>query len=149
MAMNRTALATIIAALTLGSASAHADDSKWIAFGINSGGNAYDIRSGSLDFEKGSRTGEPYATVILRARSQGGSEITLKKAAVALSDCDSGFGKLSLHDLNSGAPFTSVEWVDGAGSIASNIAEVVCTAAAQELAEKQQSATRRSSALSF
>jgi hypothetical protein len=142
----RTVIATIGTAIALSIASAHADETskKWIAFGNS--GNSFDVRVGSLKFEEQRRTGHPYATVIVRFRSKDIQGIVLNKYAVALSDCASGYGQLNLHDLKSGDYVGTVEWVNGAGSIASNIADAVCSAAASELADQLRPATRRSSA---
>jgi hypothetical protein len=136
---------TLIATLALGIASAHAADDKWVELASNNLG-IYHARTGSLEFQTGARTGETYSTVIVRYLPKRQGSIVLRKWAVSLNDCSAGYGRLAIHDLNSGNFIDAVEWVDGAGSIASRVAELLCLAAAQEIAEQRRPATQPSSA---
>ncbi len=99
----------------------------------NNGNTTWHIKDGSLEFRK-TKGGAYIAVVVGRITDSKTSQITLRKWYVSAIDCKKKMGKLVTLDI-SGEYKGENDFVEGAGTIATSIADIICGAAEYSIRE--------------
>ena len=133
--MNRRMLIALLAvtASTLTIASANEAD-KWIIVG-ESGTDTFSIKKDSFE-NTTTKGGEEIAVVIGRSVSTKTKQISLEKWYVRVADCRAGCGQLATLSIDGEFRYEN-PWLEDGGSIASSIADVICSAHARISSEEQ------------
>jgi hypothetical protein len=99
-------------------------DENWMSVGENT--NAfYALRKHTGHFGKNKKGEELYIATV-RTIHKDDQRIDLSQMYVKLTDCERGSGKITTVQLDGTFEYTN-DWLTGAGSIASDIAEVLCS----------------------
>lgn len=118
--------------LSVHGAASAAQASPWIE--VSRAQNlVYEARSGSLEYSVTEKTKEPIIALTVRVRDlRPGGAITFEKNYVRAIDCANGRGNVVTTDLDGRARFQTEFMLQG-GSVASQIAEIICAAAIHDL----------------
>lgn len=92
------------------------------------------VKSGSLEFGK-TKGGTPIAAVIGRVSNFKTSEVALSKWYVSAVDCKRKMGKVITLNISGDYQFEN-DFVEGAGTIATAMADAICGAADYSINEK-------------
>ena len=95
-----------------------------------------DVRAGSFELRTMKGSDASIATGIVRVRI--GNTFKFARAGVLLTDCERGYGKLSNYDIGTNAFLYAYDYVQDGGTVASDIADSLCEAAEEELAERRE-----------
>lgn len=121
MLFKRIAITTIAIATSL---SANADDPNWTKITSNNDGVVWYIKNGSLEFTA-TKNETPIALVVGRVNWGKNKKINLNKWYVSAEDCAQEMGKVVTLDIG-GSYLFETDFVFKAGTVASNLAEVIC-----------------------
>jgi len=109
-------------------------ESKWVFIASStSKQQKFEIKSGSLEISK-TRSGTPIAVVIGRDYGPSTSKIDVWKAYVPLKDCISESGIIVTTNMAGEYQYQN-EFVFDGGSVASGLAEAICSAAKSQIKE--------------
>ncbi len=107
-------------------------DPGWID--LPSAGQVLHVRGGSLDLAQYANSNEYFASAIIRFRSGDKGQI-VSLFTIPLAVCDRGHGVVGRNSLD-GELLDRLNYVRGAGTLASNIGDLLCRSAAQELSRQ-------------
>ncbi|MGY3172388.1 hypothetical protein ACVWYU_001765 [Pseudomonas sp. TE12234] len=124
-----------VAQVTEPQAQPPAVESQWIDYGIGEG-MSYQLKKGSFRFDQDT-TGVALAVALGRVVHQNTNKINALQFYVRAAECVQERGTLAMTDVN-GAIVAQVEFMFDAGTIASNIAETICTVAMKEASKVRQ-----------
>ena len=121
---------TLIASLCLTTAIA---ETGWVEIASDDD-STWHIKAGSLEFGK-TKGGTSIASVIGRISNSKTSQVALRKWYVSAVDCKKKMGKVVTLDISGEYKFEN-DFVEGAGTIATAMAEAICGAVYYKIKEK-------------
>jgi hydroxyethylthiazole kinase-like sugar kinase family protein len=121
-----------VAAIAIFSLTTSIAETGWVEIASDDD-STWHIKSGSLEFRK-TKGGVNIASVIGRISNNKTSQVALRKWYVSAVDCKNKMGKVVTLDISGDYKFEN-DFVEGAGTIASSMAEAICGAAEYRIKE--------------